>query len=90
MQLIQLSRLFCVFFVNDDSFFTFITGLDFPCPDKSFYFFENNFFQTNGHNKILAGIIINLNQTDVPAAPSSIFFTLKNENQMANKNPVAK
>lgn len=34
--------------------------------------------------------MMSLNHTDVPAAPSSVFSTLKNENQQANKNPAVK
>jgi hypothetical protein len=41
-----------------------------------------------GHNKMLPGIIINLNQTDVTDALSSIFDTLKKENQIENITPM--
>ncbi|MEO7310238.1 MAG: hypothetical protein ABIX01_07580 [Chitinophagaceae bacterium] len=54
----------------------------------SVYPFLYAFLKTIGHNKMLAGIIINLNHIDVAAAPLSIFDTLKNENQMANKTPM--
>ena len=71
-------------------FLAFIIGFDFTNPDKSFYFLGYSFFQTNGHNKILAGIIINLNQNEVPTAPSSIFDTLKKQNHKENKTPAEK
>ncbi len=36
---------------------------------------------------MLPGMIINLNHTEVPAAPSSIFDTLKKQNHTENIKP---
>ena len=53
-------------------------------------FLFKSFINTTGHNKIAAGMMMSLNQSDVPLAPSSVFSTLKKENQQAKTKPVIK